>query len=85
MPESYELVQRLRADGHAAVISGAGPTVLVLTRADEVDACWRRDEPGFVARALRPADGVRLIDPGRSHCSEWMTPIVRSADRLVLA
>ncbi len=63
MPASYELVQRLRADGHAAVISGAGPTVLVLTRGDEVDSLLGRDEPGFAARALRPAAGVRLIDP----------------------
>lgn len=34
MPASLDLVDRLRADGHAAVVSGAGPTVLVLT-ADE--------------------------------------------------
>ena len=31
MPGSLELVDRLRADGLAAVVSGAGPTVLVLT------------------------------------------------------
>jgi len=30
MPESLALVRSLRADGHAAVVSGAGPTVLVL-------------------------------------------------------
>jgi homoserine kinase len=30
MPASLELVDRLRADGHAAVVSGAGPSVLVL-------------------------------------------------------
>lgn len=30
MVESHKLVQKLRAAGHAAVISGAGPTVLVL-------------------------------------------------------
>ena len=30
MPESLALVDRLRADGLAAVVSGAGPTVLVL-------------------------------------------------------
>ena len=29
MPESLALVDALRADGHAAVVSGAGPTVLV--------------------------------------------------------
>jgi homoserine kinase len=31
MPASYALVESLRAQGYAAVISGAGPTVLVLT------------------------------------------------------
>lgn len=36
MPESLELVDRLRADGHAAVVSGAGPAVVVL-RADDRD------------------------------------------------
>jgi homoserine kinase len=30
MPESIDLITRLRAAGHAAVVSGAGPTVLVL-------------------------------------------------------
>jgi homoserine kinase len=32
MPESLDLIDRLRAAGHAAVVSGAGPTVLVLAR-----------------------------------------------------
>jgi homoserine kinase len=36
MPESLALVDRLRTDGHAAVVSGAGPTVLVLL-ADDTD------------------------------------------------
>ena len=31
MPESYGLMQRLRADGVPAIISGAGPTVLAFT------------------------------------------------------
>lgn len=37
MPDSVGLVARLRRAGHAAVISGAGPTVLVLARG-EVEA-----------------------------------------------
>jgi homoserine kinase len=37
MPESLALIDRLRADGHAAVVSGAGPTVLVLTAASDLD------------------------------------------------
>jgi len=35
MPRSYELMKSLRGQGFAAMISGAGPSVLVLgTRAD---------------------------------------------------
>jgi len=55
MPASAELVDRLRAAGHAAVISGAGPTVLVLARdqleaeavAALVPAGWTVDRPGI--------------------------------------
>ncbi|MGC2939975.1 MULTISPECIES: homoserine kinase [unclassified Brevibacterium] len=45
-PESMALVDSLRAEGYAAVISGAGPTVLVLAEA--------------VPEALVPADFVTL-------------------------
>jgi homoserine kinase len=39
MPESLHLMERLRANGVAAVVSGAGPTVLALTFRDgEVDS-----------------------------------------------
>jgi homoserine kinase len=37
MPESLAVVDALRAQGHAAVVSGAGPTVLVLTDGAGVD------------------------------------------------
>ncbi|MEY9935092.1 homoserine kinase [Catenulispora sp. GP43] len=38
MPASAALIAELRAAGHAAVVSGAGPTVLVLTTEDQVQA-----------------------------------------------
>jgi homoserine kinase len=38
MPESLALVERLRAKGAPAVVSGAGPTVLALTTSGEVDS-----------------------------------------------
>lgn len=41
MPESLDLVARLREQGHPAVISGAGPTVLVL-RCDRSDVAQVR-------------------------------------------
>ena len=38
MPDSIDLVDVLRSDGHAAVISGAGPSVLVLAAPEENNA-----------------------------------------------
>ncbi len=53
MPAAAELVARLRADGHAAVISGAGPTVLVLARGQaEADAVQSAAPPDWVPRVL---------------------------------
>jgi homoserine kinase len=57
MPESSDLVDRLRGSGYPAVISGAGPTVLVLARGDvEAEAAaalapprWRVERPGVDA------------------------------------
>jgi homoserine kinase len=46
MPESLELLDRLRAAGHAAVVSGAGPSLLVLAR--------RPDEAGEIAGLTPP-------------------------------
>jgi homoserine kinase len=58
MPESLDLVDRLRADGHAAVVSGAGPSVLVLL-ADDGDLSAYTPE-GWVHLPLPVAsDGVR--------------------------
>ncbi len=47
MPETLRLVQELRAQGLAAVVSGAGPSVLVLA-----------DGPGERQRAVELADSV---------------------------
>ncbi|MCG7422186.1 homoserine kinase [Micrococcus sp. ACRRV] len=68
MPPSAALVRGLREQGHAAVVSGAGPTVLVLapTPADaeraaeamralapETGAAWRVLVPGVAAEGAR--------------------------------
>ena len=57
---SMDLVDRLRSAGHAAVVSGAGPSVLVLTgreRVAEVGALagagWRVLTPGIPAHGAR--------------------------------
>ena len=54
-PDSMMLLDALRGKGYAAVISGAGPSVLVLTTADQVEDAraqadqlvWRVIEPGM--------------------------------------
>jgi homoserine kinase len=53
MPDSFALVERLRGCGHHAVISGAGPSVLVLARG-EVEAHQVLDQApdGWLARTL---------------------------------
>lgn len=52
MPESAELVGRLRADGVPAVISGAGPTVLALAQEAEAEKVARLAGAGWTANRL---------------------------------
>jgi homoserine kinase len=66
MPDSLDLVDRLRADGHAAVVSGAGPTLLVLADATAVSVSKlaRSCPPGWEQHVLLVADeGVRVPSP----------------------
>lgn len=61
MPESLALVHALRADGLAAVVSGAGPTVLVLTTDEPAGLLARRPE-GWTSYALAVDHaGVRTV------------------------
>ena len=53
-PHSMALLDTLRGKGHAAVISGAGPSVLVLTTAAQVED----------ARALADQSVWRVLEPG---------------------
>ncbi|MDX3098787.1 homoserine kinase [Streptomyces sp. ME01-24h] len=52
MPESTALVNRLRAEGVPAVISGAGPTVLALADEDTADKVSRLAGQGWAANRL---------------------------------
>jgi homoserine kinase len=62
MPESLALVQSLRAAGSAAVVSGAGPTVLVLTVGDDAAELLDRCPAGWSAHALAVDHaGVRTV------------------------
>ena len=61
MPESLALVGSLRADGLAAVVSGAGPTVLVLT-ADDPAPVLDRCPAGWTSYPLAVDHaGVRTV------------------------
>ena len=58
-PESMALVRQLRSAGHAAFISGAGPTVLVLgTVVSELDSIAASAPEGVFTRLLTPARGA---------------------------
>jgi homoserine kinase len=56
MPGSLALVEALRGDGIAAVISGAGPAVLALVEVADVEAVARRTPAGWAVST--PAIGV---------------------------
>jgi homoserine kinase len=53
MPDSARLLDRLRAAGHAAVVSGAGPSLLVLTRRHPEDPA---DDPAGAVGVRDVAD-----------------------------
>jgi len=59
MPATWELVRDLRTAGQAAVISGAGPSVLVLERASDGDRGARGR-----AEVLAGRPGWRVLTPG---------------------
>jgi len=52
MPGSLALVDRLRSEGHAAVVSGAGPSVLVLAPEEAVPDVTRLTPEGWVVLPL---------------------------------
>jgi homoserine kinase len=58
MPASIALVDRLRAAGHAAVVSGAGPSLLVLAQRHP------DDRPGDPAGAVRVREVAGLTPQG---------------------
>ena len=61
MPRSYELVKTLRNKGFAAVVSGAGPSVLVLGETADLDVLPDLPTPGFLLRQARVGDGAAIV------------------------
>lgn len=62
MPQTAQLVASLRQAGVAAVVSGAGPTVLALVGSADVDAVVRDAPEGWTGRPLQvDARGARVL------------------------
>jgi homoserine kinase len=62
MRRSATLMEKLRARGLPAVISGAGPTVLTLARDQvEIDAVTALVPETWVTRVAQIADGAHLV------------------------
>jgi homoserine kinase len=71
MPESLALVRSLRADGLPAVVSGAGPTVLVLTDRSQQDAVAGRAPAGWDALVVAiDVAGARIVLPDEAVAQE---------------
>ncbi|MEV5613785.1 homoserine kinase [Streptomyces sp. NPDC052225] len=65
MPESAALVERLRADGVPAMISGAGPTVIALVEDGAADKVARLAGEGWAANRLAlDVDGASVLPLG---------------------
>jgi homoserine kinase len=62
MPRSYELMKALRERQFAAVISGAGPSVLVLGRAAELIQLEAFPAPGFVLRPSAVGAAATVVE-----------------------
>jgi homoserine kinase len=62
MPASADLLDLLRAEGHAAVVSGAGPTVLAVVEPQRAAEVADRCPPGWRVLELPvDPDGVRVV------------------------
>lgn len=62
MPTSYELMERLRAAGVPAAISGAGPTVLAVGLPEQLALAGQVPATGFAVHHLAPGTGVHLVN-----------------------
>jgi homoserine kinase len=63
MPASLELVERLRDQQVAAVVSGAGPSVLALAVGEQAERAVANCPAGWECAVLSPADGARTEIP----------------------
>jgi len=64
MPRSYELMKSLRGQGFAAMISGAGPSVLVLGARSDLAALQDQQVAGFSVRLSDIGSAASIIEAG---------------------
>jgi homoserine kinase len=62
MPRSFELMKSLRGQGFAAMISGAGPSVLVLGRKADLAALEDQRAAGFALRLSGIGSAASILD-----------------------
>jgi homoserine kinase len=62
MPRSYALMKSLRGKGFAAMISGAGPSVLVLGRKGDLAALEDQRATGFALRLSEIGSAASILD-----------------------
>ena len=61
MPRTLDLLRRLRGDGVAAVVSGAGPTVLAIGTSEQLAAADGIAHDGFAVRDLHIGQGLQIF------------------------
>jgi homoserine kinase len=66
MPRSYELMKSLRGQGLAAMISGAGPSVLVLGRQADLARLQDQQAAGFSLRLSGIGSAAEIVEPEAS-------------------
>lgn len=64
MPRSYELMKSLRGRGFAAMISGAGPSVLVLGTRTDLAVLQDQQVAGFSARLSEIGSAAAIVQAG---------------------
>lgn len=69
MPRSYELMKSLRGRGFAAMISGAGPSVLVLGTRTDLVVLQDRQVAGFSVRLSEIGSAAAIVQAGDASVS----------------
>jgi homoserine kinase len=69
MPRSYELMKSLRGQGFAAMISGAGPSVLVLGTKTDLVVLQDRQVAGFSVRLSEIGSAAAILQAGGASVS----------------